>query len=155
MNTCDLKIARKRIQAYCSYQERCHQEVNKKLKSWGLTPKEIDFLINELIQFNFLNEERFARSFSRGRFRIKKWGKNKIRFELKKRGIYDKWINLAIEEIDEKTYFKTLIDLLEKKTEQENITNSNRRKLKIIDYLASKGYEYDLIRNALDEMKYN
>ena len=83
-----------------------------KLKSWGLIQEAIDILIIELIQFNFLNEERYARSFARGKFRIKKWGKLKIRMALKKRDVYFKCIDLAMLEIDDKTYLITLKELL-------------------------------------------
>jgi len=148
----DLQIAREKIQAYCAYQERCHQEVAKKLKSWGLIRDAIDLLIGELIQFNFLNEERYARSFARGKFRIKKWGRMKIRMELKKRDIYFKCIDFAMEEIEDKAYFETLKEVLQKKNELEKETNSYKRKMKLTRYLVSRGYEYDLIRDALEEL---
>jgi len=148
----DLNIAREKIQAYCAYQERCHKEVTMKLKSWGLIQEAIDVLITELIQFNFLNEERYARSFARGKFRIKKWGKMKIRMALKKRDVYFKCIDLAMLEIDDKTYLNTLKHLLQKKNETLKETNSYKRKIKLTRYLVTKGYEYDLIRDALEEL---
>jgi len=148
----DLNIAREKIQAYCAYQERCHQEVTRKLKSWGLISKAIELLISELMQFNFLNEERYARSFSRGKFRIKKWGRKKIRAELKKREVYDKCIDFAMEEIDDKAYFETLKEVLQKKNEHEKESDSYRRKAKLTRYLVYRGYEYDLIRDALEEL---
>ena len=100
MKVYDLNIARDKIQAYCAYQERCHLEVEKKLKSWGLIPDAVDMIVVQLMQQNFLNEERFARSFARGKFRIKKWGRIKIKLELKKKSIYAKCIEYAMEEID-------------------------------------------------------
>jgi len=148
----DLNIAREKIQAYCAYQERCHQEVTRKLKSWGLIQEAIELLISELMQFNFLNEERYARSFSRGKFRIKKWGRKKIRAELKKREVYDKCIDFAMEEIDDKAYFETLKEVLQKKNEHEKESDSYRRKAKLTRYLVYRGYEYDLIRDALEEL---
>ena len=148
----DLNIAREKIQAYCAYQERCHQEVTRKLKSWGLISEAIELLISELMQFNFLNEERYARSFSRGKFRIKKWGRKKIRAELKKREVYDKCIYFAMEEIDDKAYFETLKEVLQKKNEHEKESDSYRRKAKLTRYLVYRGYEYDLIRDALEEL---
>jgi regulatory protein len=148
----DLNIAREKIQAYCAYQERCHQEVTRKLKSWGLISEAIELLISELMQFNFLNEERYARSFSRGKFRIKKWGRKKIRAELKKREVYDKCIDFAMEEIDDKAYFETLKEVLQKKNEHEKESDSYRRKAKLTRYLVYRGYEYDLIRDALEEL---
>lgn len=152
MKIYDLNIAREKIQAYCAYQERCHQEVTRKLKSWGLISEAIELLISELRQFNFLNEERYARSFSRGKFRIKKWGRKKIRAELKKREVYDKCIDFAMEEIDDKAYFETLKEVLQKKNEHEKESDSYRRKAKLTRYLVSRGYEYDLIRDALEEL---
>ena len=153
MKIYDLNTAREKIQAYCAYQERCHMEVTMKLKSWGLIQEAIDLLIVELIQFNFLNEERYARSFARGKFRIKKWGKIKIRMALKKRDINFKCIDLSMLEIDDKTYFITLKELLQKKNETVKETNSYKRKMKLTSYLVSRGYEYDLIHDALVELK--
>ena len=153
MKIYDLNTAREKIQAYCAYQERCHMEVTMKLKSWGLIQEAIDLLIIELIQFNFLNEERYARSFARGKFRIKKWGKIKIRTALKKREVYFKCIDLAMLEIDDKTYSNTLKKLLQKKNDVLKETNSYKRKMKLIQYLFTRGYEYDLIHDALVELK--
>ena len=153
MKIYDLHTAREKIQAYCAYQERCHMEVTIKLKSWGLIQEAIDLLIIELIEFNFLNEERYARSFARGKFRIKKWGKIKIRTALKKREVYFKCIDLAMLEIDDKTYLNTLKELLQKKNDVLKETNSYKRKMKLIRYLVTRGYEYDLIHDALVELK--
>ena len=153
MKIYDLHTAREKIQAYCAYQERCHMEVTIKLKSWGLIQEAIDLLIVELIQYNFLNEERYARSFARGKFRIKKWGKIKIRTALKKRDVYFKCIDLAMLEIDDKTYLNTLKELLQKKNDILKETNLYKRKMKLINYLVNRGYEYDLIHDALVELK--
>ena len=153
MKIYDLHTAREKIQAYCAYQERCHMEVTMKLKSWGLIQEAIDLLIVELIQFNFLNEERYARSFARGKFRIKKWGKIKIRMALKKRDINFKCIDLSMLEIDDKTYFITLKELLQKKNKTVKETNSYKRNMNLTSYLLSRGYEYDLIHDALVELE--
>ena len=128
-------------------------EVSMKLKSWGLIQEAIDLLIIELIQLNFLNEERYACSFARGKFRIKKWGKLKIRMALKKRDVYFKCIDLAMLEIDDKNYLITLRELLQKKNDVIKETNSYKRKMKLIRYLVNRGYEYDLIHDALVELK--
>ena len=128
-------------------------EVSIKLKSWGLIQEVIDLLIVELIQFNLLNEERYARSFARGKFRIKKWGKLKIRMALKKREVNFKCIDFAMLEIDEKTYLNTLKELLQKKNDILKETNLNKRKMKLINYLVNRGYEYDLIYDSLVELK--
>lgn len=153
MRIYDIQIAREKIQAYCAYQDRCHQEVTTKLKSWGLIPDAVDMLIGELMQFNFLNEERYARSFARGKFRMKKWGRMKIRMELKKRDIHAKCIDFAFEEIDDKAYFETLKEVLQKKNQLEKETEPYKRKAKLTRYLVSRGYEYDLIRDALEKLK--
>ena len=153
MKIYDLHTAREKIQAYCDYQERCHMEVSMKLKSWGLIQEAIDLLIIELIQFNFLNEERYARNYARGKFRIKKWGKLKIRMALKKREVFFKCIDIAMLEIDDKTYLNTLKELLQKKNDVLKETNSYKRKMKLIRYLVTRGYEYDLIHDALVELK--
>jgi len=128
-------------------------EVTMKLKSWGLIQEAIDLLIIELIQFNFLNEERYARNYARGKFRIKKWGKLKIRMALKKREVNFKCIDFAMLEIDEKTYLDTLKELLQKKNDVLKETNLYKRKMKLINYLVNRGYEYDLIYDSLVELK--
>ena len=129
-------------------------EVSMKLKSWGLIQEAIDLLIIELIQFNVLNEERYARSFARGKFRIKKWGKLKIRLALKKRDVNFKCIDIAMLEVDDKTYLITLKELLQKKNDILKETNIYKRKIKLIRYLVNRGYEYDLIHDALVELNY-
>ena len=128
-------------------------EVSMKLKSWGLIQEAIDLLIIELVQFNFLNEERYARSFARGKFRIKKWGKLKIRMALKKREVNFKCIDFAMLEIDDKTYLTTIKELLQKKNDILKETNLYKRKMKLINYLVNRGYEYDLISDSLVELK--
>lgn len=153
MKVYDLEIARQKIQAYCAYQERCHQEVSIKLSSWGLIPAAVDLLIAELMQLNFLNEERYARSFARGKFRIKRWGRIKITIALKRKGIYPKCIDLAMEEIDNESYLKTLRSVLESKNQLLKDKNSYQRKIKLTRYLLSKGYEHHLILDALAEME--
>lgn len=151
MKVYDLQIAKEKIQAYCAYQERCHQDVIKKLKSWGLIPDVVDILLGELMQHNFLNEERFSRSFARGKFRIKKWGRIKIRMELKKKGVYSKCIDIALQEIDANDYYSMLKELLLKKSVLEKETHLFKRKAKLTRYLVSRGFEYDLIRMALED----
>ena len=85
---------------YCAFQERCHQELREKLYSWLLPEKSVEQIISELISEGFLNEERFAKAFSRGKFRIKRWGKNKITNELKRRNISEYSIRKGLKEIE-------------------------------------------------------
>lgn len=153
MRVYDLEIARQKIQAYCAYQERCHQEVTRKLRSWGLIPEAIDLLVAELMQLNFLNEERFARSFTRGKFRIKRWGKIKISVELKRKEIYAKCIALAMDEIDDESYLKTLRAVLDRKNQSLKEKNPYQRRLKLTRHLLSRGFEHALILDALTKME--
>ena len=96
--------AQKKLELYCAYQERCHQEVISKLKSLDMIPSAIDIIVTNLIAANYLNETRFAQSFARGKFRIKKWGKNRILRELKIREISSYNIKLGMKEISESSY---------------------------------------------------
>ena len=105
-----------KLQRYCAYQDRCHQEVRSKLLDLGIYGEDLEEIIVQLISDNFLNEERFARSYARGKFRIKRWGRNRIWQELQKRQISDYCLRKAMEEIDEAEYQKTLWELLEKKS---------------------------------------
>jgi regulatory protein len=130
---------------YCGYQERSHKEVNEKLFSLGIKKNEREAIIAKLIEENYLNEERFAIAFAGGKFRIKKWGRIKIRSELKKRGVSDYCVNKAIKQIGEKEYMQTLKNLANKyyaslKGEQEAF-----KKKKTIDHLMQKGFEGELI----------
>ena len=99
--TYTVQEAKERLEAYCAYQERCHREVIAKLRAMGMIPLAIDDIVVHLIQNDFLNEERFAKSFARGKFRIKKWGRVRIERELKTRGLSDYNIEVGLEEIDE------------------------------------------------------
>ena len=129
------------MQRYCAYQDRCHQEVRKKLMEMGVYPDWREEVIVELIQENFLNEERFARSFARGKFRMKQWGKLRILRELKQRDISEYCIRKAMDEIEEEDYLKTLQLLIEKKANQLKETDSYKKRNKIVQYLLQRGYE--------------
>ena len=102
--TFTLDEALHKLERYCAYQERCHQEVITKLKAMGMIPAAIDTIVSQLIQSNYLNETRFAQSYARGKFRIKKWGKVRIKRELKARKISDYNITLALREISATEY---------------------------------------------------
>ena len=110
-----LAQAQKKLEYYCVYQERCHKEVIAKLKTLGMIPSVIDKIISELIKANYLNETRFTQSFVRGKFRIKKWGKNRILQELKVREISSFNIKLGMKEISDDNYQKTFYELFEKR----------------------------------------
>ena len=128
--------AKNKIESYCAYQERCDQEVRMKLKSWNLYSEDVDILISDLITNNFLNEERFAEAYVSGKFRIKKWGRVKIKQHLKQKNISAYSIKKAIETIDEDDYLKTVNDLLGAKSrliksKDKPIPNQIAAKLKL------------------------
>ena len=141
-----------KLQKYCSYQERCHQEVQQKLRGMHMIPEAIDHIIVELIQNNFLNEERFAKTFVRGKFRIKKWGKHRLTLELKKRNVSKNNINQALKEIDAQDYIDTFNALAEKRCNSLFETNKLKKKKKLIDYLFYRGWESHLVYEKANEL---
>ncbi|MEM9647249.1 MAG: regulatory protein RecX [Bacteroidota bacterium] len=145
--------ARRKMEHYCAYQERCHKEVVEKLRGMRMIPEVIDTIVAHLIQENYLNEERFAQSFARGKFNIKKWGRNRIISELKQRQISKFNINSALKEIDETEYQRTLDDLAKKRWEQVQEVNIQRKKKKTADYLLYRGWESDLVYQKLQELQ--
>jgi regulatory protein len=134
---------------YCAYQERCQQEMRDKLYEWGLFPDAVESIIAKLITDNFLNEERFAKAYAGGKFRIKKWGRIKIKMELKKRHISDYCIKKALQEISEYAYLETLKQLIDKKSKDIKDKKIHIRQFKIANYIASRGFETDLIWSVL------
>jgi regulatory protein len=143
----NIEQARKKIYRYCAYQERSHEEVRNKLFSLGLSAQQVDTLLAELIAQNFLNEERFARAFAGGKFRLKKWGRLKIIRELEARAITPTCISLALQEIDLADYRKTLRMLIEKNMAalQAKITNPYQLRHRLSRQLIQKGYEPELV----------
>lgn len=140
-----------KAQMACAYQERCQQEMRDKLYEWGLHSEEVESLIAELISSNFLNEERYAKAFAGGKFRIKKWGRVKIKLELKKKKISEYCIRKAMEEIDEREYLKVLRELIEKKGKEIKGLKDYQRNYKIAQYAASRGFEQDLVFSLLKQ----
>ncbi len=126
-------------------QERCKSEVRRKLYEKGVPKSVADKFIEQLEEENFLNEERFARTFVRGKFRMNKWGKLKISAHLKQLQIPNEFINNAIKEIDEKEYLNVLKQLIEKKSREINETDIFVKKQKLANYLVSKGFEIDIV----------
>lgn len=145
------KEARLKLEHYCAYQDRCHDEVIAKLRSLGMDADETDAIVVQLIADNFLNEERFARSFARGKHRIKHWGKVRIVNELKFRNISTYNINAALQEIDAEAYLDNFHTLAERVWENSNETNALRKRKKFCDYLLRKGFESQLVYNKLKE----
>ena len=136
---------------FCAYQERTQQEVRERLKEWGVYGDDAEEVIAELIQQNYLNEERFAKSFAGGKFRVKGWGKRKIKQHLQQRGITGYNLDQAIREIAPDDYRDTLTNLLAKKRRTIHDDNPLVIKQKLVRYAMSKGYEPDLIFAVLSE----
>jgi regulatory protein len=144
--------ATKKIEQYCAYQERCHQEVVQKLKGYGMIPQAIDHIVGHLINQNYLNEERFAKSFARGKFRMKKWGKKRIVNELKLRNISRFNIHSALKEIPENEYADTLDALAQKRLGEIKERHPQKRKKKLADYLLYRGWESHLVYAKIREL---
>lgn len=143
---------KRKLERFCVYQDRCHKEVEEKLKSFHLIPEARALILLHLLEHNFLNEERFSKSFARGKFRIKNWGKVRITRELKYRDISDYNIKHALLEIDEGDYLSTLNTLAEKKYNTIQETNLFKKRKKVFDYLNYRGYEISLINEVLNEI---
>ena len=141
-----------KMQRYCAYQERCHEEVRSKLLDMGIYSDWREEIIVQLIEENFLNEERFARAFARGKFRIKQWGRTRIRQELKKRKISDYCLRKAMEEIEEEDYLNTLRTALIKKNISLKEEDPYRRKSKLARYAVSRGFESELAWQLINDM---
>ncbi len=148
----DIKLIKQKIQHYCSIQERCRFQVIKKLHTFGAVSSQVSDVLVELQQDNFLNEERFARSFCSGKFKINKWGKKKIAFELSKLQISKHYIRKGMTEIDEKDYFFVLTELAKKKYNSLSGTDRFANKKKVANYLSSKGFESELIWTYVNQL---
>ena len=148
-----LKEATKKLEHYCAYQDRCHEEVIQKLRSMKMDQDEIDQIIVQLIADNFLNEERFACSYARGKHRIKHWGKIRIVNELKFRKISATLIKIALKEIDDSDYFEIFDALADKHRETITERNTMKKRKKFCDYLLRKGWETELIYQKVKELE--
>ncbi len=144
--------ALKLLERYCSYQERCHKEVETKLYEMNVALEAREYILLHLLEHNFLNEERFAKSFARGKFRIKKWGKQRIVRELKFRNISSYNINTALKEIDPTEYIDTLNELALKRLHMISEANSFKKRKKLADYLLYRGWENDLVYAKTTEL---
>ena len=139
---------------YCGYQERSHTEVKEKLYALGLRKQEVEESLSQLIEEDYLNEERYACQFAGGHFRMKQWGRVKITWELKQKRVSEYCIKKGLREIDEADYIKTLSKLTAAKWGTLKTENNLFVKLrKMQDYLLQKGYETGLIKDAIDEVR--
>lgn len=141
-----------RIAAYCAYQERSPQEVRQRLRKWEVPQAEAEAIVQRLVQEGYLNQERFAHSFTGGKVRVKRWGKVRIEQELRKRGITGEDASRSLAAIDGHTYALNLRALLDKKEAALKEPDARVRKQKLARYAFSKGYEADLVWQVLSQM---
>jgi len=135
-----------KIKQYCAYQERCHAEVKDKLYSFGLYKKDVEKIIVDLINENYLNEERFAIQYAGGKFRIKHWGKSKIKQALKQKQVSDYCIKKALGEIEGEDYLRAFDKLVDQKLKTlKGEKNIFIKKRKLQDFLLMKGYEISMV----------
>lgn len=148
-STYTLEEARRSLEKYCVYQDRCHWEVEQKLRDMNMIPEARENILLHLMQHNFLNEERFSRSFARGKFKIKKWGNVRIANELKQRDISAYNIKAGLSEIPLDSYHRTLQELGRKRFDHIRETNFLKKRKKVADFLLRKGFESDLVYDLL------
>ncbi|MFW0717667.1 regulatory protein RecX [Pedobacter sp. N23S346] len=151
----DKKQALAKVESFCVYQERSQKEVRYKLVEWGMRGDEIEEILSDLIVNNFLNEERFAKSYASGKFNIKKWGRVKIKQGLKLKGVPDRILQKALYSLDDDDYMQTLENLAIKKANTITESNPLKRKMKLTTYLQGRGFEIDLILLALKASNLN
>ena len=150
--TYTLQEATRKLEHYCAYQERCHQEVRQKLTQMHMIPQVIDTIIVHLLEHNFLNEERFAKTFVRGKFKFKNWGRGRLTYELKKKDISKVNINQALTEISDAEYIGLFNDLAEKKANSIVKTHVLKKKKKFVDYFLYRGWEAHLVYEKANEL---
>ncbi|AQS94771.1 recombinase RecX [Polaribacter sp. BM10] len=143
---------KRKIEQYCVYQDRCHKEVEQKMRDYNLIPEARELILLSLMKDNFLNEERFAKSFARGKFRIKNWGKQRIVRELKFKDISAYNIKTALKEIDEEEYIETIYRITENRNAVISESDIYKRKNKLIGFLMRKGFENELIFKVVNEV---
>lgn len=151
----DIVSALEKIKYWCAYQERCQKEVKDKLHEYGLCTDDVNSVISVLIGENYINEERFANIYTGGKFRIKKWGRLKIKHGLRLRQISDYSIKKALASIDGDDYLNTLTRLIDAKWLAVQEKNPYKKIQKIANYLSSKGYEKDIVMDILKTKETN
>lgn len=149
-----LEIKQKMVN-YCVYQDRCHQEVEQKMRDYLIIPEAKEEIFLYLMKENYLNEERFTRSYIRGKFYMKSWGRNKIRNHLKFKGISEKLINNCFNEIEEGDYEKTLTKIYFDYYGKQSGIKDYQKKTKTINYLLGRGFEYASITKMLEDYPAN
>jgi regulatory protein len=138
---------------YCAYQERTQAEVRERLAEWAIYGDDAEQVIVGLIEENFLSEERFAKAFAGGKFRVKNWGRLKIKYELKARGLSDYCIRVGMAEIEDDDYLKTLNEIIEKKAKELKFEKSKQiLKQKLARYAIGKGFESELVWGVIGQI---
>ncbi len=146
--------ATKKLENYCAYQERCHKEVQQKLYTMRMIPEAANQIIDHLLTHNFLNETRFAQAFVRGKFRQKKWGRNRLLNELRMREISKFNITIAMKEIGEAEYYKTFEGLAAKRLHQlTSETDIQKKRKKFVDYMFYRGWESEMVYGMVGQIK--
>lgn len=135
---------------YCVYQDRCHAEVEQKMREFVLIPEAKEEILLYLMKENYLNEERFTRSYIRGKFYVKNWGKIKIKINLKQKGITERLISACFDEIEDEDYLNIINKIYENYSSKLTGLSLYQKKTKTIKYLLSRGFEYDLISQVAD-----
>ncbi len=153
--TYTVEEAKRKLERYCIYQDRCHKEIDQKLYEMRMIPEACEVIILHLMEHDFLNEERFSKSFARGKFRIKQWGKQRIIRELKQKHISEYNIETALKEIDVEEYFTTLYQLTQKKWETIPEKDIYKKRKKVIEFLMRKGFESSLIYEEVNQVMAN
>jgi len=152
-STYTLEEAKRSMERYCVYQDRCHQEIGKKLREMRMIPDACDLILLHLMEHDFLNEERFSRSFARGKFRIKQWGRRRIEMELKQREISAYNIKAGLSEISQEDYEKVFEEVSKKRFESVHEPNVFKKRKKVADYLLRKGFESNKVYEVLRELE--
>ncbi|MGB5941616.1 MAG: regulatory protein RecX [Leeuwenhoekiella sp.] len=151
--TYTVEEAKRKLERFCAYQDRCHQEAVEQLRQMRMIPEAIDVIVVHLINENFLDEERFARSFARGKFRIKKWGKKRIILELRRKGIHKNLIEKALTEIDDVAYYQTFETLAKKRFNQLTAEKKiQAKRKKFADYLLYRGWPSTWVYDKAKEL---
>ena len=145
--------ALEKLQKFCAYQERCHHEVRSKILDLKIYGEWLEEIMAELVRDGYLNELRYARAYVGGKYRIKKWGRNKIIVELKRRKVSEYCIRKGLEEIDENLYYENLISMIKKyKSRLKPASTEWQKKNKIYQFAINKGFESELVRTAVNEI---
>jgi len=142
-----------KAQAYCTYQERCINDLSIKLREWNIKDGVAEKIINKLVDDDYINEERFARNYAGSKFRIKKWGKNRIIYEMKRKCIPDLIVQIGLEEIEDEEYINAIKELLSKKSFTISEKDPLKRKQKLARFAIAKGYRSGLVWDILNQIK--